>query len=87
MDHTSMAIYGIKLWEVGVEVVQDEGGNYILVTIRDVKIVISVSHHKVVKPSRPRVHAWLWSGRGRGPILGINLYSFDFGILVQELSI
>jgi len=82
MDGTAVAISGQKFWEGGVKVILDEGGNNIVIAIRDDKIVMGAHYIEVVLPPRTRVDTRLRTSWGRSLILLVSLHGHNPCVLV-----
>ena len=59
VDHAATAVSGKKFGIGGMEVIGDEGGNYVFLAVRDDKEVASTSTIEVVLPPGARVNSWL----------------------------
>ena len=91
VDGTTTSISGKEFREGGMKIVGDEGGNDVLVTIRDDKKVMRTNGVEVVLPARAREHAWLRTCGARSASLCISIHRlsfqyFDFSLLVQNHS-
>ena len=76
VDGAAMAISGKKFWECGVKVIGNEGGNNVLIAVRNDKEMAGASGCEVVLPAR----AWEYTGlrtTGTGGLsFGISVHGF-----------
>jgi len=59
VDGATMSVSGEKFREGCMEVVGDEGGNHVLVAVRDDKEMMHTNGVEVVLPARARKDTWL----------------------------
>ena len=78
VDHTAMSISGQELGESGVEVIRDEGGNHILIAVRNDKKVTRTNGVEVVLPSWTGEYSWLRARGARGAFLCVSIHRFSF---------
>ena len=89
VDGTTTSVGGKELGEGCMEVVGDEGGNDVLVTVGNDEEVTRTNGVEVVLPAGARIYSWLRAGGTRGASLCISVHRFsfqrfDFGLLVQD---
>ena len=87
VDGAAMSVSGKELREGHVEVIGDEGGNDVLIAIRDYKEVTRTNSIEVVLPARARKYTRLRAcGTGSASFcVSIHCFSlqcFGFGLLV-----
>ena len=77
VDRAATAVSGKKFREGGMEVIGDEGGDYVFFTIRDDKEVTSTSTVEVVLPSGARVNSWLRAVGTRSSSFYVSIHGFS----------
>jgi len=78
VDGTTASISGKELGEGCMEVVGDEGGNDVLIAIRNNEEVTRTNGVEVVLPARTRKHTWLGTCGTRGMFLCVSVHRFGF---------